>query len=50
MTKVRIHNFSISVDGYGAGPNQTVDQGLGVGGEELHNWLVKTASFKSKHT
>jgi dihydrofolate reductase len=46
MTKVRIHNFSISLDGYGAGPNQDSKNGLGVGGEELHTWLVKTASFK----
>jgi dihydrofolate reductase len=45
MSKVRIHNFSISIDGYGAGPNQTVDSPLGVGGEELHNWMVKTATF-----
>jgi dihydrofolate reductase len=45
MSKVRIHNFSISIDGYGAGPNQAVDSPLGVGGEELHNWMVKTATF-----
>lgn len=45
MSKVRIHNFSISIDGYGAGPNQAVDNPLGVGGEELHNWMVKTATF-----
>jgi dihydrofolate reductase len=45
MSKVRILNFTISVDGYGAGPNQTVDNPLGVGGEELHNWMVKTATF-----
>ena len=45
MSKVRIHNFSISIDGYGAGPNQAVDTPLGVGGEELHNWMVKTATF-----
>lgn len=45
MSKVRIHNFSISIDGYGAGPKQGMDDGLGVGGEELHNWMVKTASF-----
>lgn len=45
MSKVRIHNFSISIDGYGAGPNQAVDSPLGVGGEELHNWMVRTATF-----
>lgn len=45
MSKVRILNFTISLDGYGAGPNQAVDSPLGVGGEELHNWMVKTATF-----
>lgn len=45
MSKVRILNFTISIDGYGAGPNQTMDNPLGVGGEELHNWMVKTATF-----
>jgi dihydrofolate reductase len=49
MSKVRIHNFSVSVDGYGAGPNQDRDNGLGVGGEELHNWLVKTVSFNKRY-
>lgn len=49
MTKVRIHNFSISLEGYGAGPNQDRENGLGVGGEELHNWLVKTAPFKQRY-
>ena len=45
MSKVRILNFTISLDGYGAGPNQAVDSPLGIGGEELHNWMVKTATF-----
>ncbi len=45
MTKLRVHNFSMSVDGYGAGPDQTVDNPLGVGGEELHEWLVRTRAF-----
>ena len=42
MAKLRVHNFSISLDGYGAGPNQNVEAGLGVGGEELHEWVFKT--------
>jgi dihydrofolate reductase len=44
MTKVRVHNFSISVDGYGAGPNQTLEVPLGVGGESLHEWMFATPS------
>ena len=42
MAKVRVHNFSISVDGYGAGPEQSLDNPLGVGGERLHTWAFKT--------
>jgi len=45
MSKVKILNFTISLDGYGAGPNQSMDSPLGVGGEELHNWMVQTATF-----
>lgn len=37
MTKLRIRHLSISHDGYGAGPNQSVDNPLGVGGHALHN-------------
>jgi dihydrofolate reductase len=46
MTKLRVNSFTISLDGYGAGPNQTLDNPLGVGGEELHGWMVNTRTFK----
>ena len=46
MSKIRIHSFSISIDGYGAGPNQNTETPLGVGGEDLHNWMVKTSFFQ----
>jgi dihydrofolate reductase len=39
MTELRVHNFSISLDGYGAGPDQGLDNPLGVGGEQLHEWI-----------
>jgi dihydrofolate reductase len=42
MAKLRVHNFSISLDGYGAGPDQSVDNPLGVGGESLHEWALAT--------
>ncbi|HUP89376.1 MAG TPA: dihydrofolate reductase family protein [Longimicrobiales bacterium] len=45
MTRVRVHNFTISIDGYGAGPNQTLETPLGVGGESLHKWFVTTRAF-----
>lgn len=44
MAKLRVHNFSISLDGYGAGPDQSLDEPLGVGGEELHEWVFATRS------
>ena len=46
MARLIVHSFTISLDGYGAGPNQTKDTPLGVGGEELHEWLVGTRFFK----
>ena len=46
MTRVRVHAFSISLDGYGAGPHQTLDEPLGVGGEQLHDWIVPTRTFR----
>jgi dihydrofolate reductase len=46
MAKLRVHTFSISLDGYGAGPNQGLDNPLGVGGEALHEWAVATRTFQ----
>jgi dihydrofolate reductase len=43
MTKLRVHNFTVSLDGYAAGPAQSLETPLGVGGEELHGWFFKTA-------
>ncbi|HVC09980.1 MAG TPA: dihydrofolate reductase family protein [Elusimicrobiota bacterium] len=46
MTKLRVRSFSISIDGYGAGPNQDVDNPLGVGGMALHEWAFATKTFR----
>jgi dihydrofolate reductase len=46
MTKLRVHSFSISVDGYGAGPNQSVDNPLGAGAMALHQWAFATRTFQ----
>ena len=46
MSKLRIHGFSISLDGYGAGPNQDGDNPLGVGGKALHEWAFTTRTFQ----
>ncbi|HEU4618677.1 MAG TPA: dihydrofolate reductase family protein [Gammaproteobacteria bacterium] len=49
MAKLRVSCFSISLDGYGAGPNQSVDKPLGEGGESLHGWFVPTRTFQRMH-
>jgi dihydrofolate reductase len=46
MSRLRIHCFSISLDGYGAGPNQGIENPLGVGGLALHEWMVATRTFR----
>src|SRR5687767_10055880 len=46
MARLVTRSFTISLDGYGAGPHQSVENPLGVGGEELHDWLVSTRTFK----
>jgi dihydrofolate reductase len=38
--------FSVSADGYGAGPNQDIDNPMGVGGMALHEWVFPTQSFQ----
>jgi len=42
MTQVRVESFTISLDGYGAGPNQDIHNPLGIGGTDLHQWLIPT--------
>lgn len=49
MTRVRVENFSISLDGYGAGPDQDVVNPLGTGGEALHEWVIPTRSWRRMH-
>ena len=46
MPKLRVHCFSISLDGYGAGPDQTRTNPLGIGGEDLHPWMIPTRTFQ----
>jgi dihydrofolate reductase len=46
MPKVRVHGFGISLDGYGAGPGQDIDNPLGRGGTRLHEWLYPTRTFQ----
>ncbi len=45
MTRFRVEGFTISADGYGAGPNQDINNPQGVGGTELYQWLIPTRTF-----
>jgi dihydrofolate reductase len=47
MSRVRVGGFSISLDGFGAGPEQSLEHPLGRGGRELHRWLFGTRFFQS---
>ncbi len=47
MTKVIVSGFSLSVDGFGAGPEQTLNDPLGKRGLELHEWFFGTKTFRA---
>ena len=42
-------DISISLDGFVAGPNPSLDEPLGEGGEQLHEWALRLASFRQSH-
>jgi dihydrofolate reductase len=46
MSKLRVQGFSISLDGYGAGPGQSLENPLGAGGMALHQWVLPTRTFQ----
>jgi len=47
MSRVRIHNFSISLDGFGTGEGQTLEEPFGHAGSRLHEWFFPTQTFQS---
>lgn len=49
MARLRVHGFGISIDGYGAGPHQALENPLGVGGLALHEWVFDTRTFRQMH-
>lgn len=49
MSKVRVSAFSLSLDGYSAGPSQDLQNPLGVGGLELFDWFLRTSTWKTMH-
>ncbi len=46
MSRLRVNAFGISIDGYGAGPDQDLDNPMGVGGMALHKWVFGTKTFQ----
>src|SRR5436190_984341 len=46
MCKLRVNGFAVSIDGYGAGPDQSLANPLGVGGMALHEWAFSTRTFQ----
>ena len=48
MAKLRLR-ISISLDGFAAGPSQSVDDPLGIGGERLHEWVISLAAWRAQH-
>ena len=47
MGKVRVAGFAVSLDGFGAGPEQSLQDPLGKRGEELHEWFFPTKTFRA---
>ena len=49
MSKLRVQSFAVSIDGYGAGPNQDLENPLGVRGPALMDWYFHTRSWRKMH-
>ncbi|MBU6510186.1 MAG: dihydrofolate reductase family protein [Gammaproteobacteria bacterium] len=49
MSKLRVQSFGVSLDGYGAGPNQDLENPLGVGGPELMEWFFHSRFWRRMH-
>ena len=49
MSRLRINAFSISIDGYAAGPDQSLENPMGAGGMALHQWVLGTKTFQKMH-
>lgn len=47
MGRVRVVIFSVSIDGFGAGPDQSLEHPLGIGGRDLHTWFYPTRTFRA---
>ena len=50
MSKLKVLCYSVSIDGFGAGPNQSMDTPMGIGGMTLHGWFLPTKTFQVMHS
>ncbi|WP_055480881.1 dihydrofolate reductase family protein [Sphaerimonospora mesophila] len=48
MSRVRVHNFAISLDGFGTGDGQSLDAPFGHAGDRLHRWFFETQTFHAR--
>ncbi len=49
MPRLLVHSYTISLDGCGAGPDQSLEAPMGTGGQGLHPWLLNTHYFQTTH-
>jgi dihydrofolate reductase len=49
LGRVRVNAFALSVEGFGAGPDQSLEHPLGVGGTNMHAWFFPTRTFRATH-
>ena len=49
MGRLCVFSFGISIDGFGAGPNQDLNNPLGVGGQNILQWAIATRTFQRMH-
>ncbi|TLP62049.1 dihydrofolate reductase family protein [Microbispora triticiradicis] len=47
MSRVRVHNFAVSLDGFATGEGQSLDEPFGHAGERLHEWFFETRTFQA---
>jgi dihydrofolate reductase len=47
MSKLVVRSFSVSLDGFGAGPDQSLENPMGIGGMALHDWAFATKTFRT---
>jgi dihydrofolate reductase len=49
MSKVKVSAFTVSIEGFGAGREQSLQTPLGIGGEDLHQWMIHTRTFRQMY-